>query len=326
MALELPNFSNDELRRLQASLKRRFREANVIDVAFGPGQVKGKQDPRRPFCACFFVSNKRNPRNKKERIPKTVKCRLKRMGKFVTFEIPTDVVRTRKMKMTGRRMRRLNTSKKITTGGVVSWKEQSSSKRKWAVVTVGHHFPKNTASGEKVKVFRTKSDYIVGHFMFQSKKSSKLDVAVARCSKSDLRHFGLIPANSIPKLKPRTVDQLKSDIGKSGKSLIPPKDSKITIDFDHFFPENDEVDALWTIRNVVRTESKKTGAFKGGRSGTVFATNSNQVSAMQYAGTTGNAKEGLGQSYDTIMDWVEKQLKAKSTNLVSGSLRLVSIF
>ena len=321
----LGSFTNDELRRLRRNLRKRFRRAMIVEVAFGPGKRKGKRDAKRPFCICFLVSRKRNPRDRKQRIPPTVRCRLKRNSKFVSFEIPTDVVQTRKMKMTGRDARRPNKSSRVTAGSVVSWKEEGLTKRKWAIVTVGHYFPAGSLCNKKVFVYRTSSNKIFGEYMFRSEKSSKLDVAVAEFKKQDLLNAQLIRGGSIPNLKPRTIEQLKNDVSKKGKSLIPPKDSKITISFDYFLPENDEVEELWTIKNVIRVNATANGAFKGGRSGTIFVANNGQIALVQYAGTTGSAKQGLGQAYVSIMDWLLEQLKTR-VHLVAGSLRLVSKF
>jgi len=165
--------------------------------------------------------------------------------------------------------------------------------------------------------------------MFRSKKNSQLDVAVVRFEKQDLLNARLIPPGAIPNLKPRTIEQLKADVStsgsKKGKSLIPPGNSRINLTFEHYSPQNDEVEELWTIKNVVRVKSSTKYAFKGGRSGTIFLASNGQIALVQYAGSTGNAKEGLGQAYVSIMEWLENQLDTRF-NLVAGSLRLVSKF
>ncbi len=325
MPVSFETFSIDELRRLQATLRRRFRAARIIDVGFGPGMANGRRDPRRPFSAAFLVARKRNPRDPGERIPASIQCRLKRGSKFATFQIPTDIVPAPRMKSSGRVVKRPNQATRVATGCVISWKENGAPRRKWAIVTVGHYFQEIQRSSKTVYLYRTTADRIYGRFLFRSPSASKLDVAVAAFVKRDLLAAGLVPARSIPNLKPRSMEQIKNDVGKPGQALVPPGNDRITIEFEYFFPENAEVAGLGRIRNVVRVSSRVPGAFRRGRSGTVFVTGRQQVSSLQYAGSTGNGRLGLGQSLVTILDWTGVQL-TRRFDLAAGSMRLISKF
>ena len=323
--ISFQSFSDDELRRLQANLRRRFQRANVVDVAFGQAYRNGTKDHGRSFCVCFFVRRKRNPRDPAQRIPRQVTCRLKQGSQYRTVKLPTDVIQTRKMNPSGRKVRRANKRSRVTTGCVVSWKEAGQRRRKWGIVTVGHYFPRGRLSNANVFVYRTSTNKITGEYLFRSARRSKLDLAVASFEKQHLVQAGLVPQRAIPNLKPRSIEQLKSDIGKQGKSLIPPRNATIGIQFDHYFPENDEVDELGIIKHVVRVKSSASGAFKGGRSGTIFRAPNGQAALIQFAGTTGAAQEGLGQACVSMLEWLTERL-AEEVALESDSVRLISIF
>ena len=132
-------------------------------------------------------------------------------------------------------------------------------------------------------------------------------------------------SGSVPNLKPRTIDQLQSDIGSDGKSWIPPRDGQIGITFEHWFPLNDQVDEIWPIQHVVRMGASPHGAFQSGRSGTIITSSRGQLALMQYAGTDGDARSGLGQACVSMMHWLEKKLSQK-VDLIPGSVRLVAKF
>ena len=114
--LQFGQFSEDELARIQENLKQRFKHIDIRQIGFGQAEIDGKPDSKRPFSVCFFVANKRMPRDKKMRIPPTVKIWLVKGNKRKSYELPTDVIKSRKMKTTGRQVRRIHQSKRVTTG------------------------------------------------------------------------------------------------------------------------------------------------------------------------------------------------------------------
>lgn len=318
------DFSHDELARIQAKLKRRFNHAGISQIGFGRAAADGKPDPARPFSACFFVINKRMPRDPSKRIPPLVSLRMKRGSRRTTIQIPTDVIRSGKMRPTGREVRRTGQAKRVTTGYAVSWKQSGSSGRRYAIVTVGHHFPSSLAS-DIVYLYRTSSSDISGQLLISSSADSQVDAAIVAFEHQDLLDADLIfsPAKSF---KARNLETIKSDVQSrhTGISLVT-KNRKVPFTFEHYFPVCDDVVDLHAIKHVVRVVSTATKPFRLGRSGTLFINHTQQATALQYAGVRNAYQVGYGQALFAILAWAEKELVAHF-NMRPGTLRLENKF
>jgi hypothetical protein len=325
MAAGFDEFTPDELRRMQASARRRLQRAGVVEIAFGPARSDGKLATDRPFAVCVFVRRKHDPASPAARIPASMTFRLQRRGQSRAWELPTDVVESPEMQPTGRPLRRTDTPDRATAGAVLSWKRPHRSRRLWGVVSVSHYFA-GYQPGRPVKIWFDGSSFLTGSLQFRSPPASGLDTALIECERGELVEGGLIPDNSIPQLDPLTIEELIRLVGKPGLCIPPPGDESLEVEYEYFFPVNDETRALWPMHNVVRVRALSgEPAFTPGRSGTALLTRSRQMTSVQYAGTAPDGMRGLAQAFRPMMEWIEGELDQRR-DIVLGSLRLVSTF
>ena len=89
--------TRDEMRRIHRTIRRQFPkspESGILAVGFGHARQDGGRDSERPFAVCCCVRKKNVERRVPiaERIPASITVRLKRGERFVSLELPTDVV------------------------------------------------------------------------------------------------------------------------------------------------------------------------------------------------------------------------------------------
>ena len=321
----MADFSVDELRRMQTSLRKRFRinnRENLVDVGFGTALKDGKLQPERGICVTFFVRKKKNPRSKNDRLPSQVSVRLKRGKRFVTFDFHTDVVQVSDIVATGKRLD--YRSKYVTTGAIVAWKGVSSSRLSWGVVTVGHSFPPLgglSQSRRKVSI-RTRRGRVPGTLVAKSNRNKKIDAAIALVEKEDLLSKRLLKDSQTSReIKPRKLEKLYADRTKVGQTLRIGGKRKFEV---HAYLPSLKVTGIGTVIHIVSVVSTRIKTFKKGTSGSSWLIQ-NQAACIQVAGRSPEYCQGFGQSLETVTQWAEKKLEAQKL-MKAGSFRMVLTF
>jgi len=318
-------FTSDELRRIQRTLQKRFRvssKTNLIDIGFGTALEGGKLQPNRGLCISFFVREKKNPRKKNDRIPRELEVRLKRGRRYLKLKFCTDVVAIGRIVATGKRLD--YRTKFVTTGAVVAWKGKSSSTLTWAVVTVGHAFPRLSGLSQlrrKVSI-RTSRGKITGTLVAKSAKKSKIDSAIAIVKKEDLISKKIITTTQTTrKIVPRKVAKLMSDRNKAGRTL---RVGGIRDFVVHAYLPTLTVIDIGKVIHVVSVLSTRTNTFQKGTSGSNWLIQ-NQAACVQVAGWDPGFKQGFGQALDAVIKWASKELSDRNL-IVSGSFRMIVAF
>lgn len=135
-------FTLAEQRKMLRSLKRRYpksRYPTIRSIGLGAALAKGLPDVDRGIVVCFYVSEKKTPRDKRQRIDPAVSFRLYRRGRWRTVTLPTDVISLQYVQATGGRVNTFRTPgvpDRCTAGVLVQWTEGGSPRT--GGMTVGH--------------------------------------------------------------------------------------------------------------------------------------------------------------------------------------------
>lgn len=312
----LSELSIDELRRIRETLRERYHvgdRGNVIEIGFGLAERGSHVDWDRGDAICFYVSSKRTPRRRQDRIPEIEAVRVKRGSQFVEVCLPTDVLETKvsRVKPTGRSIRHLSDRARATAGAIVAWRDGDGRRLRWGVTTVGHLFHDREDVPEDEKQVRVKvpgNREIEGRLLLRSEPDDGFDAALVSVQRRSLIRGDLMSANQSTRGKViRSVSDLIHDRGNSGLTL--PGASRVPMIVLRYLPEFDLVPSLGRIEHFLETQSDFVNTFGPGYSGTLWIIR-RQASCHQCVGWEStdplqNYVRGGGQSIQHIMQWMQ---------------------
>lgn len=326
MRFRMARFTSDELRRIQATLRRRFairRRADVLDVGFGPGYRAGRADAERPWCACFYVHRKRRRCPAHERLPRRVRFRVKRGRRFEQFTVPTDVIELNGPCLSGCVLSHASGAPAMT-GLIVAWRERASSTLTWAVITVGHAFPRSVSFPEPMPrvVLRGQRGARVAGRLLARALSGGVDAAVVEVQRYDLVRSGIItPQQNTRGLVIRSVDEISRDEGAFGTTHpgqeVWPFVVRAYLPTCLLF-----VQQIGPIDHVVHAHRAPTGAFRPGTSGSLWRVASRSA-AMQFGGLESRFEEGFAQALASVLPWASAAVTSLY-DVIAGSFRIVA--
>lgn len=311
----LDELSVDELVTIRAALFRRLgvgTRGNIIEIAFGLAEHRGRVDHSRANAVCFYVRHKRQPRAKRDRIPESIDVRLKRGDHFVRVVLPSDVIHlgTRQVQMTGEPLVHRHSTGLATTGAVVAWQLGGQGPWTWGVVTVGHVLGRVKRLPETepwVRIGNAVGTPVLGTLITRSAVPSRerVDAAIVVVERESLVRAKLIPAKlGLGGKRVRPLRQLKDDRGRIGFTF--PQQNTIPLTVLRFLPISNLVPALGLLNFVIEAEAE-TGAFRGGRSGSLWAI-AGQAAGMQHGGLPERFSRGWGQSLEFVFAWGAGQI------------------
>jgi len=316
---QLSDLNRSELEKIRTTLNKRFdigKRGNVIEIAFGVAEKDGKLDLTRRNAICFYVTSKRNPRAKSDRIPKCIEIRICRRRKYFLVCMATDVIElgTKKIQPTGKRVRDLRRTDFATTGCVIAWRTSGHQTRlTWGLLSVGHYFNHVALVPETTQQVRINSSTTPLHRFrgtliarTQARDSNESDAALIRVARSSLVRAQLIDSNqsTVGKTVRRVVD-LQQDRGRAGFTF--PIRTRLSFVVARYLPLSNIVPVLGPIRDVIEATSGTSNAFGGGRSGSVWVIG-RQVACTQHAGLANSYTRGWGQSVATIFEWAISEI------------------
>jgi hypothetical protein len=315
----LDRLSTDELARVRQTLFDRYdvgSRGNIVEIGFGVAQRSGKLDPIRPNAICFYVTNKRLPRLKVDRIPSRELVRVKRGHRFVLVSLATDVIEVdrRAAQLTGRGVRHVTDDTHARAGAILAWRFNSSGRFAWGVLTVGHLFWDRDAVPESTNDVRIRANgnrQIKGRLMLRSLPESGVDAAIVLVARTALVEGGLMRAStSVGGKSVRSVEKLSGDTMKLGTTL--PGSRPIGFQVLRYLPEFSLIRSLGPIQHALDVRSNAPGTFRTGTSGSPWII-ARQAACQQFAGwqsehSSQNYIGGIGQSLQTILTWCRDEL------------------
>lgn len=323
---EPERFTADELRRIQRTLRRRFqlhRRRDLLDVGFGPGLRAARLDPQRPWCVCFYVHRKRQPRRYAERIPRQVQFRLRRGRRFIRFTAATDVIELTKPALSGCVLS-YGAGSAVTAGLVVVWQEREAAGLSWAVVTVGHAFPAAVAFPEplpRVEIRGRGSSRLAGRLLARAPRG-RADAAVVQVQHYDLVRCGILDArHGSQALRIRSVDEVKGDEGAPGSSH--PRRAARPFYIRAYLPECWLFeDLVGRLRHVIHAHRAQAQTFERGTSGSLWRV-FEWPAAMQFGGLQPEFREGFAQILEGVLEWAQEAV-GRQVPLQPGTFRAVA--
>lgn len=309
----------DELARIRRTLIDRYdvgSRGNIVEIGFGVALLDDQIDPARGDAICFYVTNKRMPRAKEDRIPKREAVRVKRGKHFVLVNLATDVIITGRngFQLSGRPIRHLTDSATATAGAIVAWRFTGGRRFAWGVLTVGHLFwdrHRLPELNDEVRIRVTGNRQIQGRLVLRSDPGSPVDAAIVLVARQALVDGGVLRANaSTAGKKIRSVARLSADAMKLGKTI--PRSVPIGFQVLRYLPEFSLIQHLGPIQHALDVRSDVSGTFAKGTSGAAWII-ARQAACQQFAGWESSSETnlsvgGIGQSMETILGWCRRQL------------------
>lgn len=333
----LRDLTEDELRRVHHTLSARFgveTRGNVLEIGFGIAEKRGELDASRADAFIFYVSRKRSPRAKRDRIPKIHGVRIKRQRRFILLELPTDVVLfdSRQTPLTGRQISHGASPRRFATAGaVVLWRVGFTGPFHWCVTTAGHHFWDRRGVPEHSPQVTVRCDLeqrISGRLILRSLPADGVDIALVEVSRTDLIHCGLIPSSTpVHGQRLRSISDIRRDELRSGTTH--PESLVIRFEVTQFFYEFKLVPELGILFDVLKVRSPVNNAFKQGRSGTLWIIDRQAACHQSIGWSTSDPRrtfvDGAGQSLHYALRWVQSQLAAQHQTIRGNvQIRLIS--
>lgn len=310
--LHLSDLSLGELERVQTTLERRFgigKRGNVVQLGFGVAEfeTRGQLDEDRPEAICFYVSRKTKtePRDRRDRIPAEIRIRIRRGSTFCQLVAPTDVIVVKRSQcVLSGRVIRYGDWGAATTGVLLVWRPRGRTRLTWAVMSVGHSFPRNLPiPDQEVAVQIEGMPPIPGRFLARG-SNYHLDTSLTIVRKSDLISAGVIPARFRPTgIVVRTVANLRRDVGVIGTTL--PRSVPINYQVQRFLLSAPVFRSKlgFTPKHVLHVGRAARDTFEVGTSGSAWRI-TRQAAAIQFGSYLPRFDEGFGHSLETAMEWV----------------------
>lgn len=301
-------YTADELRRIQSTLRRRFAigsQSNLIDVGFGVAQSAGRLRPDRGLCATFFVHEKKPGVSATERIPRSVRVRLKRGRRFCVVELPTDVVETAPLALTALRLETYH--QRLTAGVLLTWDNPEKGDRSWGLATAGHAFPplESMSAIDRQVTVELPGALLAGTVIGRSSRAGRIDAAIVEVRRGDLLQAGLIDSAAAREpVVPRPFFELASELNQLGRTLRVdgPHDFRV-----HAYLPSLRAPGLGLLEHIVSAVAAESGVFEPGSSGAAWEI-AGEPSCMQLAGRVPLFQQGFGQALETIIAWADGHL------------------
>ncbi len=331
----LNDLAADELRRIRQTLFVRYGvgvRGNIVEVGFGVAEVAGQIDRQRPDAICFYVTRKRTPHSKADRIPDRIDVRVKRGSHFVLVQLPSDVVEIDRqaVQLSGRCVRHVSGQSFATAGAIVAWRFATQGRFAYGVLTVGHLFWNRTMVPERADDVRVRvggNRQILGRLILRSLPGDGVDAAIVLSSRRALVEGGVLREGaSIRGKKIRTVEQLTADRLRRGWTL--PRSAAMPLVVLRYLPEFSLIDELGPVPHALDVRSDRAGTFRSGTSGAPWIID-RQAACQQFAGWESSAAgqnytRGTGQSLATIFRWCRRRLASTYRQPLAGTeLRLI---
>lgn len=317
-------FTADELRRMQRTLRRRLQigsQSNLLDVGFGIAQTAGVLQPERSLHATVFVREKKSNVAKAERIPSSVKVRLKRGRHFVVTELPTDVIEAAPLVPTALR---LDTYlQRLTAGVLLTWENPQKGDRSWGLVTAGHAFAplESLSDVDRQVTVELPGLLISGTLIGRSSRAGRIDAAIVEVRHGDLKRAHLVDSSAgyEPVVASRFFE-LSDRLNQTGRSfrIDGPRDFRV-----HAYLPSLRAPGLGVLDHIVSAVAAEPGVFRPGSSGAVWEI-AGEPACMQLAGRTPRFRQGFGQSLETIYLWAEPYLASRNL-AIAGTVTIAAI-
>jgi hypothetical protein len=317
--LSLEQLSSDELARIRRTLWNRYqigRRGSIVEVGFGAAEWAGDIDPRRNEAICFYVTDKRLPHRRADRIPSDEQVRVKRGRRFVLVTLPTDVIQIdrRQIQRSGRRIEHGKASRHATAGAIVAWRFRPRGRFAWGVLTVGHLFwdqDQLPAEQDSVRMAVAGNRQIRGRLVLRSPPHAAVDAAIVLVAREALVAGGVLSASARTRGKRvRSVNQLSNDTLRSG--LTVPRSVPREFTVLRYLPEFALIDDFGPLEHALDVRSPVAGTFRPGTSGAawIIARQSacQQFASWATAGSPQNYTRGIGQSVASVLAWCRIEL------------------
>jgi len=315
----LDQLSVGELARIRRTLIDRYdvgHRGNIIEIGFGAAEKNGAIDPQRSDAIWFFVTQNRIPRARADRVPAVEQVRVKRGRRFVSVELPTDVLEIdlSGAVLTGRRIEHEQGDSYATAGTIIAWRFDDEYQFHYGVLTVGHLFwdrdqvPEPTAG---VVVRGARNRRIQGRLVLRSLPGESVDTALVEVVRQALVTGGLLAAGASSRGKRvRSLANLMTDSLRAGVTF--PRRIPVPFLVLRYLPEFSLISELGTIDHVLDVRSQIAGAFGEGTSGAAWII-ARQAACIQFAGWRSNRAgkhylRGNGQALETTLDWCRTEL------------------
>ncbi len=291
----MPALTLDEHRRIEATLRRRFRSTdpdNFVAVGLGHALRNHRFDRTRDNCVCVFVRRKKRRISVTREIPSEVRVRLRDGRHYRTLTWATDVIAVGKLQASA--VYRQYGSSLFTVGLKVGWSGGALQGDQPLWMTVGHPF--YTPRGSRAGARRSNDDF---HAIAQTRRGSRFDAAIvkaslaAETSDDEGEHW---PVLSLP--------ELVAVPGRAGESVR--AEGRFPMKFQAFLPRL-PIEGVGTLVNVV-SGAGKTQTFEPGTSGAVWL-HEGIPAAMQVAAVQPRFRLGFAQALTSSLVWAEQAIR-----------------
>lgn len=308
-------FSADEQRRIQRTLRRRLRNVdphNLIDVAIGLALRGAKPDEARSPAVCVYVRCKERSITPERRIPEEVEVRWYRDRQLQTAILRTDVIEIPDLAATGF-YEQFGRSQFVVSAGI-AWRPRRRRRIETAWLTVGHPFlldhrrrPTRLASGREL--------------IARARAHSQFDAAVVREEMSGQGKGGVVIGDTWEPLPVASLSEVARFFGEVAQSHLP--SGAIDIRLQAFLPRF-HVPGVGQLVNIVAAIGPPS-AFAPGTSGSVWLA-AGIPTAMQVAARAPDFALGFGQALSSSLVWAERALEhATFPAQRVGRVRLISL-